>query len=85
MTTRPGRRWTRWHSGDWMSMVDVDADGAYTWGAWIGHSDDPPAGVMREARSLVDGQHQASHFIREEGHWCTDRCSFWIADPPIEE
>ena len=84
MTTQTHRRWTRWHSDDWMSMVDVDAAGTYTYGAWQGHSDDPPTDVMKPAESLVAAQHQASAYIRDQGHWCSDRCSFWIADPPID-
>lgn len=68
-----------------MSMVRFDAAGTYTFGAWQGHSDEPPSGVMQPADSLVDAQHQASTYIRDQGHWCTDRCSFWIASPPFAD
>ena len=65
-------------------MVKVTPEGQYSFGAWQGHSGEPPADAMHPAESLVSAQHSASQFIRDQDHWCSDRCSFWIADPPID-
>jgi hypothetical protein len=70
--------WTRWHSDDWILKV-IHQDGE--WGYTIAHPSSD--GAMRPATSLIDAQHKAEDVVRNSGHRCTARCSFWISDVPV--
>ena len=71
-------KWTRWHSDDWTAVVFLTADGRYQYMAWQGAIN----GEMKSAPSRVAAQHAAESIVRESGHRCTARCSFWVPDNP---
>ena len=80
-------RWTRWHSDDWTAVV-VQTDG----GEWfydvsqnLPRSSEAEAGAMKPASGRADAQHRAEEIVRNSGHRCTARCSFWVPDVPEEE
>ena len=72
------KTWTRWHSDDWILKV-VRADEG--WGYTISHPSSD--GTVKPAASLIDAQHKAEDVVRNSGHRCTARCSFWIPDVPV--
>ena len=70
------RTWTRWHSDDWVLKVfRTDQDEFFYTTSQRG-ADAP----RTSARSLTDAQHQAEDLVRNSGHRCTARCSFWVPD-----
>jgi hypothetical protein len=69
--------WTRWHSDDWILKVVHESD---RWGYTVSHASTD--GSLTPATSLIDAQHQAEEIVRNSGHRCTARCSFWIPDVP---
>lgn len=74
------KRWTRWHSDDWIASVVNTGTGEWLYNAWQGPRDD----TMKPASSLADAQHRAEDIVRGSGHRCTARCSFWVPDVPDE-
>jgi hypothetical protein len=73
-------KWTRWHSDDWTAVVVLSTDGHYAYNAWQGDAE----GDLKNAPSRVAAQHAAEAIVRESGHRCTARCSFWVPDNPEE-
>ncbi len=71
------RTWTRWHSDDWILRV-VEDD--HRWSFTVTHPSSD--GAPTRAASLIDAQHRAEEVVRNSGHRCTARCSFWIPDVP---
>jgi hypothetical protein len=39
---------------------------------------------MKPAASKIDAQHKAEDVVRNSGHRCVARCSFWVPDTPEE-
>lgn len=74
------KTWNRWHSDGWVLTVVRDA-GKYFYRS---QRDNEPEAALQPAASLVDAQHKAEDIVRNSGHRCVARCSFWIADPPDE-
>lgn len=75
------RKWTRWHSDGWVLTVTRTADGQYFYTTTQDESSDP---LRIPAESLTDAQHRAESLVRDSGHRCVARCSFWIPDTPDE-
>ena len=75
------KTWNRWHSDGWVLTVVRDAAGRYFFKA---QREGQPEMPLEPAVSLVDAQHSAEDIVRNSGHRCVARCSFWIADPPDE-
>jgi hypothetical protein len=71
------KTWTRWHSDDWILKVVHDAG---QWGYTVAHPSSDAE--VKPAASLIDAQHKAEEVVRNSGHRCTARCSFWIPDVP---
>ena len=76
------KSWTRWHSDGWVLTVIRTPDREYFYRTQQEGQDEAP---LLPAASLVDGQHRAEDVVRNSGHRCVARCSFWIADPPDED
>ena len=75
------KTWTRWHADGWVLTVYRTPQGDYS---FTSQQDGQPAAAVQPAKSLVDAQHRAEDIVRNSGHRCVARCSFWIADPPDE-
>ena len=73
---KQARRWTRYHSDDWTGLVVKTDAGEFRYNAWQG----APTADMHTSESLVNAQHQAEDIVRNSGHRCTARCSFWVPD-----
>ena len=72
------KRWTRWHSDDWTSIVVQSETGEWSFNTWQGAVDE----TMKPAGGRADAQHRAEEIVRNSGHRCTARCSFWVPDVP---
>lgn len=70
--------WTRWHSDGWVLKVFRTDQDQFLYSASQHDSDSP----RTAARGLADAQHQAEDIVRNSGHRCTARCSFWVPDTP---
>jgi hypothetical protein len=75
------KRWTRWHSDDWTGVVVQTDAGEWFYGVSQGAGDP----VLKPAAGRADAQHRAEEIVRNSGHRCTARCSFWVSDLPEEE
>lgn len=75
------KTWTRWHSDGWVLTVFRTPHGEYSYRS---HREGQADTAALPAKSLVDAQHRAEDIVRNSGHRCVARCSFWIADPPDE-
>jgi len=74
------RTWTRWHSDGWILNVFRIGQDEFFYAASQHGAD----AHRTPARSLTDAQHQAEDIVRNSGHRCTARCSFWVPDTPDE-
>jgi hypothetical protein len=72
------QRWTRWHSDDWTLVVVQTDKGEFFYNASQGNLEDP----LQPAASKTDAQHRAEDVVRNSGHRCVARCSFWVPDTP---
>jgi hypothetical protein len=72
------KRWTRWHSDDWTLVVVETDKGEFFYSASRGNVEES----MKPAASKVDAQHRAEEIVRQSGHRCIARCSFWVPDTP---
>ena len=72
------QRWTRWHSDDWTLVVARTDHGEFFYTVSKDGVDQP----ARPAASKIDAQHQAEDVVRNSGHRCVARCSFWVPDTP---
>ena len=72
------KRWTRWHADGWTAIVLQNEAGDWSFKTWQG----PEAGAMKPASGRADAQHRAEDIVRNSGHRCTARCSFWVPDVP---
>lgn len=70
------RTWTRWHSDGWVLKVFRTDQDEFFYAASQHEAEAPHT----RARSLTDAQHQAEDLVRNSGHRCTARCSFWVPD-----
>ena len=75
------KTWTRWHSDGWVLTVVRTPAGHF----YRTQRDGQPDATPIKANSLVDALHKAEDVVRNSGHRCVARCSFWIADPPDED
>jgi hypothetical protein len=76
------KTWTRWHSDGWVLTVTRTDSGDYFYKVHQdGRGEAPPQPATRQ----VDAQHNPESHVRDSGHRCVARCSFWIPDPPDEE
>jgi hypothetical protein len=76
------KTWTRWHSDGWVLTVIRTSAGKHLYKA---QQEQQPETPMAPAASLVDAQHKAEDVVRNSGHRCVARCSFWIANPLDED
>ena len=76
------RTWTRWHADGWVLKVLQDQAGAFFYTA---QQDGAPEVTPVSATGLADAQHRAEDTVRNSGHRCVARCSFWIPDQPDDE
>ncbi|MEQ1574002.1 MAG: hypothetical protein ABL993_07120 [Vicinamibacterales bacterium] len=76
------QRWTRWHSDGWVLTVVRTPDGEFFYASQQEQAVEAP---MTPALSLPDAQHKAEDIVRNSGHRCVARCSFWIPSQPNAE
>ena len=76
------KTWNRWHAEGWLLTVERNTAGAFRYRS---QQEGQPEHAWQPATSLVDALHKAEDIVRNSGHRCVARCSFWIADPPDEE
>jgi hypothetical protein len=72
------QRWTRWHSDDWTLVVARTDKGEFFYTVTRAGIEQP----AQPAASKIDGQHKAEDIVRNSGHRCIARCSFWVPDTP---
>lgn len=78
----PEKTWTRWHSDGWVLTVIRTPAGEYFYRT---QKESEPEAPLVQGLSQVDALHKAEDVVRNSGHRCVARCSFWIADPPDED
>jgi hypothetical protein len=74
------QRWTRWHSDGWTLFVVQNDKGEFFYSTSHEGVDSP----QMPAASKIDAQHKAEDIVRNSGHRCVARCSFWVPDTPEE-
>ena len=74
------QRWTRWHSDDWTLVVARTDHGEFFYTVSKQGVEQP----AQPAVSKIDAQHRAEDVVRNSGHRCVARCSFWVPDTPEE-
>ena len=82
------KRWTRWHADDWTGVVVQTDSGEWFYDASqnLPRPSEAEAGdTMKPASGRAEAQHRAEEMVRNSGHRCTARCSFWVSDLPEEE
>jgi hypothetical protein len=77
----PDKTWTRWHSDGWVLTVQRMPNGHFFYRSQRENEADAP---LLPAAGLADAQHKAEDIVRDSGHRCVARCSFWIPDQPDE-
>ena len=77
---RVTQRWTRWHSDDWTLVVAQTDNGEFFYTVTRAGVGQAP----QRAASKIDAQHRAEDIVRNSGHRCVARCSFWVPDTPEE-
>ena len=75
------KTWTRWHSDGWILTVVQTPAGQFLYRSQQEQAAEAP---LTLAAGLADAQHKAEDVVRNSGHRCVARCSFWIPNQ-VEE